>query len=75
MALKSAYYTSLNKRLAARRGISLNQSFEEWSSIILAEFDSEARFRFLASSGDRKRALAVLDKLDDAPGHRLSSFC
>ena len=54
------------KQLAARRGISLNKLIEEWSSIALTEFDAEARFRFLASRGDRKRALAVLDKLDDA---------
>ncbi len=34
----------------------------------LTEFDAEARFRLLASRADRKRALAVLDKVDDAPG-------
>lgn len=54
------------KQLAARRGISLNKLFEEWSSIALTEFDAEARFRLLASRGDRKRALEVLDKLDAA---------
>lgn len=56
------------KLLAARRGISLNKLIEEWSSIALTEFDAEARFRLLASRGDRKRALAVLDKLDAALG-------
>lgn len=56
------------KQLAARRGISLNKLFEEWSSIALTEFDAEARFRLLASRGDRMRALAVLDKLDSALG-------
>ena len=54
------------KQLAARRGTSLNKLFEEWSSIALTEFDAEARFRLLASRGDRHPALAVLDKLDDA---------
>ena len=58
------------KQLAARRGISLNKLIEEWSSIALTEFDAEARFRLLASRGDRKRALAVLDKLDAALGSR-----
>lgn len=52
------------KQLATRRGTSLNKLFEEWSSIALTEFDAEARFRLLASRGNRKRALAVLDKLD-----------
>ena len=56
------------KQLAARRGTSLNKLFEEWSSIALTEFDAEARFRLLASRGNRKRALAVLDKLDGALG-------
>ncbi len=56
------------KQLAARRGISLNKLFEEWSSIALTEFDVEARFRLLASRGDRKGAPAVLDQLDTALG-------
>ena len=56
------------KQLAARRGTSLNKLFEEWSSIALTEFDAEARFRLLASRGNPKLALAVLDKLDGALG-------
>lgn len=57
---------------SARIGIcvvfwTMNQD-EKWSSIALTVFDAEARFRLLASRGDRKRALAVLDKLDDALG-------
>ena len=52
------------KQLAERRGISLNKLFEEWSTVALTEFHVEARFRALASRGDPKRALAVLDKLD-----------
>lgn len=63
--LPDAKHTRL-KQLAAQRGISLNKLFEEWSSIALTEFDTEARFRILASRGDRKRALAILDKLDAA---------
>lgn len=54
------------KQLAQRRGLSLNKLIEEWSTVALAEFDSECRFRVLASRGDPKRALRVLDKLDAA---------
>lgn len=54
------------KALAARRGVSLNKLIEEFSTIALTEFDAETRFRARAAKGDRKRALALLDKLDKA---------
>jgi predicted DNA-binding protein len=54
------------KKLAEERGVSLNKLFEEWSTMALAEFDAETRFRLLASKGDAKRALRILDKLDTA---------
>lgn len=53
------------KRLAEERGVSLNKLIEEWSTMALAEFDAESRFRILAAKGDPKRALRLLDKLDD----------
>jgi hypothetical protein len=56
------------KRLAERRGVSLNKLFEEWSTVALTEFDAETRFRLLAAKGDPKHALRVLDKLDVAIG-------
>jgi len=52
------------KSLAERRGISLNKLFEEWSTVALTEFDTETRFRLLASQADKQKALAILDKLD-----------
>ena len=52
------------KALAARRKISVNKLMEELSTQALAEFDSEVRFRSLASAGNRKKALELLDKLD-----------
>ena len=58
------------KALAARRGISLNKLFEEFSTRAIAEFDMENRFRLLAAKGDRKRGLELLAKLD---GHFESS--
>lgn len=53
------------KALAARRGISLNKLFEEFSTRAIAEFDMENRFRLLAAKGDRKRGLELLAKLDE----------
>ena len=52
------------KALAQHKQISVNKLFEELSTQALAEFDSETRFRALAASGDPKRGLAILDKLD-----------
>jgi plasmid stability protein len=52
------------KALAQRKKISINKLIEEISTQTLAEFDSETRFRALAASGDAKRGLALLDKLD-----------
>ena len=60
------------KLLADKRGLSLNKLIEEWSTIALTEFDAETRFRLLASRGNAKMALRVLDKLDAAFGKRRS---
>lgn len=54
------------KCLAEQRGLSLNKLIEEWSTVALTEFDAETRFRLLASKGDPKRALNLLDRLDAA---------
>jgi predicted transcriptional regulator len=59
------------KQLAQQRGVSLNKLIEEWSTVAITEFDAETRFRLLAAKGDPKRALRVLDKLDDAFGTNL----
>lgn len=52
------------KFLAEKKQISVNKLFEEFSTIALAEFDAETRFRAQASRGDRKRGLDLLDKID-----------
>lgn len=54
------------KDLARHRNISVNKLMEEFSTIALAEFDTEMRFRALAAQGSRVRGLALLDKLDQA---------
>lgn len=53
------------KALAAHKHVSVNKLVEELSTQALAEFDSEIRFRALASTGDVKKGLANLDKLDN----------
>ncbi|MDX1451638.1 MAG: toxin-antitoxin system HicB family antitoxin [Oleiphilaceae bacterium] len=52
------------KALAAHRKISMNKLIEELSTQALAEFDTEVRFRALAATGDVKKGLSILDKLD-----------
>ena len=61
--LPDAKHTRL-KQLAARQGVSLNQLIEEWSSVALAQFDAETRFRVRAARGNPAAGLALLDKLD-----------
>ena len=52
------------KELAKARGMSLNKLMEELSTIALAEFDAETRFRAMAVQGNPERGIALLDKLD-----------
>ncbi len=53
------------KSMAQHRKISVNKLIEELSTQALAEFDSETRFRALAATGNIKKGLELLDKLDD----------
>lgn len=57
------------KALASHRKISINKLMEELSTQAVAEFDSEVRFRALASNGNPQRGLELLDKLDRALGN------
>ena len=52
------------KALAESRGISLNKLMEELSTIALAEYDAETRFRALVAQGDPQAGIHILDKLD-----------
>lgn len=52
------------KALAEYKKISVNKLMEEFSTQAIAEFDSEVRFRALASSGNIQEGLNLLDKLD-----------
>ena len=52
------------KALASHKNISINKLMEELSTQALAEFDTEVRFKALASTGNKKKGLKLLDKLD-----------
>lgn len=52
------------KALAASRGTPLNRLIDEMTTLMLAEFDAETRFRVRASQGAGRETegLALLDK-------------
>ena len=52
------------RQLAERRKISMNKLIDELSTVALAEFDTETRFRARAALGSREEGLVLLDLLD-----------
>ena len=52
------------RQLAERRNVSMNKLIEELSTVALAEFDAETRFRARAALGSREEGLRLLDELD-----------
>jgi hypothetical protein len=52
------------KALVQSRGISVNKLMEELSTIALTEFDAHPRFQAMATRGNPKKRLRLLDKLD-----------
>lgn len=52
------------KALAKSRGISTNKLIEQMSAHALASWDTENHFRALAATGDIRKALGILDRLD-----------
>ncbi|MEC7509423.1 MAG: toxin-antitoxin system HicB family antitoxin [Pseudomonadota bacterium] len=52
------------RALAAHKKLSLNKLIEELSTQAIAEFDTEVRFKAIAATGDKKKGLELLDKLD-----------
>lgn len=53
------------KQLAKSRHLSINKLVEELTTSILSAHDAEVRFRALALKGNPKKALALLDRLDN----------
>jgi len=56
------------KALAKYRKLSMNKLIEEFSTIALAEFDAETRFRVMAAKGSSKNGLEILNDLDNITG-------
>jgi predicted transcriptional regulator len=52
------------RQLAERRRISVNKLIDELSTVALAEFDAETRFRARAALGSPEEALRLLEDLD-----------
>lgn len=52
------------RQLAERRKISMNKLIDELSTVALAEFDAETRFRARAARGSREEGLRLLAKVD-----------
>ncbi|MGB6295230.1 MAG: ribbon-helix-helix protein, CopG family [Rivularia sp. (in: cyanobacteria)] len=53
------------KELAKAKGISINKLIEELSTLALAEFDANTRFKAMAATGNPEEGLKILAKLDD----------
>jgi len=58
------------KLLAKQRHISLNKLMDEISTIVLAEFDAEMRFRARAAKGSSIEGLKLLSQLDKYFGEK-----
>ena len=54
------------KTLARSQGLSMNKLIEELTAQALAAWDAENHFRALATTGDVRQALAILDRVDVA---------
>lgn len=52
------------RNLARSRNLSMNKLIEELSTVALAEFDAETRFRARAAAGSREEGLRLLEKLE-----------
>ena len=56
------------KEIARQRGMSMNKLMEELSTVAIAQYDAETRFRAMAARGSAAEGLLILDKLDAAFG-------
>ena len=56
------------REVARQRGMSMNKLMEELSTVAIAQYDAETRFRAMAARGSAAEGLRILDKLDAAFG-------
>ena len=54
------------KSLAQSRGLSMNKLVEQLSAHALSAWDTENHLRAMAATGDVRKALSILDRLDAA---------
>ena len=59
------------RQLAKQRKMSLNKLIEELSTMALAQFEAETRFRARATQGSVVTGLQLLEKLDALTGDEL----
>ena len=59
------------RQLAKQRKMSLNKLMEELSTMALAQFEAETRFRARATQGSVVTGLQLLEKLDALTGDEL----
>ena len=52
------------KQYTKKQGVSLNELFDEFATVALAQFDVKTRFTMITAKGDTKRGIEILDKLD-----------
>lgn len=53
------------KNYAKSKQISLNKLFDEFATIALTQYDTKTKFDLLASKGNKKMGLELLDKIDE----------
>lgn len=60
------------RALAESRGTTLNRLIDDMTTVMLAEFDAETRFKLRSAQGEAKvkRGLTLLDKATGAPRAR-----
>ena len=61
------------KEVARQRGMSMNKLIEDLSTVAIAHYDAETRFRALVVRGSVDEGLRILDKLDAAFGSSTDS--
>jgi predicted transcriptional regulator len=61
------------RQLAKSHGVSVNRLVDDLSSVALAQYDAELRFKALSARGNANRGLRLLDKLDRVFGKKKRS--
>ncbi len=54
------------KQYAKEHKISLNKLFNDLATTVLSQYDAKTRFKIIASKGDVKKGLELLDKIDES---------